>query len=92
MVVGCHRARTVSISPSNTVTAGPVISTGAPSPPAHSIVSRPPRVSHVDPRVEQAEADAGDDRGAGAGAAGQRLAGAALAHAQPDAVARRPPA
>ena len=81
----CHS----SISPSNTVSAGPVISTGASSP-AHSIVSRPPRVSHVDPRVEPAEADAGDHRGAGAGAAGQRLAGAALVDAQPDrARARR---
>ena len=38
-------------------------------------------------RVEQAARDAGDHRGAGAGAAGQRLAGAALPHAQRDAVA-----
>ena len=52
--------------------------------PAHSIVSSAAARLHVDPRVEPAEADAGDHRGAGAGAAGQRLAGAALVHAQAD--------
>ena len=46
----------------------------------------------VDLCIEQAEADAGGDRGAGAGAAGERLAGAALEHAQADRVARRRPA
>ena len=38
-------------------------------------------------RIEQPARDAGDHRGAGAGAAGERLAGAALPHAQRDAVA-----
>ena len=37
----------------------------------------------VDLAIEQAEPDAGHDRGAGAGAAGERLARAALEHAQP---------
>ena len=36
----------ISISPSNTVTAGPVIITGAP-PPAHDIPRSPPRVVTV---------------------------------------------
>ena len=77
-----------SISPSNTVTAGPVISTGGiaagPFDGQHAAarVARPPG-------VEQAQPDAGHHRRAGAGAAGQRLAGAALAHPQPD-VARGP--
>ena len=39
-----HRVRIARHSPSNTVRAGPVISTGAPSP-GHAIVSSPPRVS-----------------------------------------------
>jgi hypothetical protein len=68
------------------LSAGPVISTGA-ARPAHRIVRRPPRAS-TSTLVEQAEADAGHDGGAGAGAAGQRLAGAALEHTQADAVAR----
>ena len=50
---------------------GPVISTGA-APPCHSIVKRAAARLDLDPGIEQAEADAGDDRGAGAGAAGQR--------------------
>src|SRR5690349_4554253 len=42
----------------------------------------------VDARVEQSEPDADRDRGAGARAAGERLARAALVHAQTDGRAR----
>jgi hypothetical protein len=51
------------------------------------MASSPPRVATLHRRVEQAAGDAGDDGGAGAGAAGQRLAGAALVDAQTDGVA-----
>ena len=60
--------------------------------PAHSMVSRPPRVSTSTCAVEPAQPDAGHHRGAGAGAAGQRLAGAALEHAQRDVACATPPA
>ena len=77
-----------SISPSKTVSAGPVISTLASSAPAHSIVQLAAARLHVHAAVQPAQPDAGHHRGAGAGAAGQRLAGAALVHAQADDVAR----
>ena len=63
--------------------AGPVIITGAPAP-GHAIVRSPPRVVDAHALVEQAAADAGHHRRARAGAARERLAGAALPHAQPN--------
>ena len=56
--------------------------------PAQRIVRSPPRVLTRTSGVEQPPADAGDHRGARAGAAGERLAGAALPHAQADACSR----
>ena len=91
--VGAQEARDVvcvhfysSMVPSNTVAAGPFIDTGL-SPPAQAMVNVPPRVSHPHRRIEQAARDAGHHRGAGAGAARQRLARAALPDAQRNAVA-----
>jgi hypothetical protein len=75
-----------SISPSNTVTAGPVSHTGWPSPAQADRQLAAARVDRTG-AVEQAAADAGHHRRAGAGAAGQRFAGAALEHAQLDVVA-----
>ena len=81
-----------SISPSKTVSAGPVISTWAPWPPTasagHSTVSTPPRGVHIHAAVQPAQADAGHHGRAGTGAAGQGFAGVALEHAQRDLVAR----
>ena len=81
-----RRRVTASISPSNTVTAGPLRKTGAPSP-AQATDSSPPRADYPHRRIEQAAPDAGHHRRAGAGAAGQRFAGAAFVHAQLDMVA-----
>ena len=68
-------------SPSNTVVAGPVISTGSPGP-SQRIASSPPRVRTRTVRIEQAATDSGYNGSAGARAAGQSLAGAPLPHAQ----------
>ena len=65
------------------VAAGPFIRTGCPSP-CQPIVSAPPRVCTRTSCVEQAATNACDDRGARAGAASERLARAALVHAQPN--------
>ena len=77
-----------SISPSKTVSAGPVISTRRVV--AGPLDAQPPAAGvDLDRAVQPAQADAGHHRGAGAGAAGQRLAGAALVHAQRDLRARQ---
>ena len=85
--IGFHSESGTSISPSNTVTAGPVISTGAgpcaPGP-AHSIVSRPPRVCTSTLRSSRPSRMPATTAAQAPGAAGQRFAGAALPHPQAD--------
>ena len=75
----------ISISPSKTDTAGPVIMTGRPRsfPRDRQLAAAH---AHAHRARQQTAADAADNRRAGSGPAGQRLAGAALEHAQPDRV------
>ena len=70
-----------SHSPSNTVSAGPVIMTGAPAP-AHATASVPPRVATHTGESSNPRRIPVDHRGTRAGTAREGLAGAPLPHAQ----------
>ena len=87
-----HGASGMSIWPSNTVVAGPVMKTESASWPLQAMVSSRRAFAHAHARIEQPQVNARRHGGAGARAAGQGFASPALEHAQAHMAAARAPA